>query len=400
MTETVLGAVIPANEVAERLSGSRRTAVSRSRDRPSIPSDPRRPRSGSPATSRRRGRLRAPSRSTGRTRSGGHLSEPPHVRGHEATASSCPGPTRPGTQWAPGWGLDTANPLVAGTDGAAVADVALTTADLMLAGGARGLRAVPPAGPPRRGRWRAVTASSTTPRSRPRRSSGRPGGRSRSSTSTTTTEPHAADLLGAVATCCTSCSTRISIGNTHSQRGRRPAAREERREPQPPAGSGHARTVTHPGGAGRRLEVSPGTPGEIVVVSLGFEVPRTRPRPDRRLRPHDRRVSPRVRPPDRGAGSPVILQEGATTACCSGRTPVRPRGAERRPFEPLPATGFGERLGSLGGRGMGMHFGVITTEGTAKELLDAVLRGHVRLGSHHRFASMTLQRSMRPGRRP
>ena len=66
-----------------------------------------------------------------------HVPQRPDVRGHEP---GVPGASRPETGYAGGragwWGLDTANPLVAGTYVAsrAAVDVALTTVDLVLGG--------------------------------------------------------------------------------------------------------------------------------------------------------------------------------------------------------------------------------------------------------------------------
>jgi acetoin utilization deacetylase AcuC-like enzyme len=153
VTETVTGPSIPANEVAERAERIRR----RSRPTAGFTIEAR------PSTARTRswrstipaccGYLEeawprpAPSRSTAEP-DRRHVPDLPDVRGMspEFVAS------RPETGYAGGragwWGLDTANPLVAGTYGAARAavDVALTTADLVPRRRARGLRLCRPPG--------------------------------------------------------------------------------------------------------------------------------------------------------------------------------------------------------------------------------------------------------------
>ena len=189
--------------------------------------------------------------------------------------------SRPETRNAGGragwWGLDTANPLVAGTYGAARAavDVALTAADLVLGGerAAYGLCRPPGHHAARSMCGRLLLLQQR----RDRRRGDRPRDRasaSRSSTSTTTTATAPSRSSGAAATCSTSRSTPTRTGQYPFFLGyadETGEGRGQRREPQHPAAGGHGRRRLSRRAGPRRSRRSPATAGDVVVVSLGFD---------------------------------------------------------------------------------------------------------------------------------
>ena len=187
VTETVMGAVIPANEVAgagradpDDARGGRRLHA-RGADRARRRADPRRPRSGPRAV--RRGGLaarRAPSRSAARPHRR-HVPDVPDVRGHEPGVPGLAARDRGMPPDGPAGGVSTrANPLVAGTCRCRAGRRGRRPDDRRISCSAGSVRPTGCAGRPAitpRARCPAATASSTTPRSRPRRSSGATGER-------------------------------------------------------------------------------------------------------------------------------------------------------------------------------------------------------------------------------
>ena len=246
-----------------------------------------------------------------------------------------PGP-RSAAGRAGGRGLDTSTPIVAGTYAAARAavDVALTTVDLVLGGEAAAYGLCRPPGHHAARRCPAATASSTTPRSRPRRSSGGRASASRSSTSTTTTATAPSRSSGAAATSCTSRSTPT-------------------RERQYPFFLGHADEIGEGPGAGANLNLPlprrhrrrrvprrarPRPRGDRGDAGLGrrrlARVRHVRARPDRRLRAHDGRATTRCGRRVGGARPAARDPPGGRLLPCrrSARTPAPwLRGAEGLP---------------------------------------------------------------------
>ena len=310
--ETYMGVAVPANEVAERAErirvdarGRRRLPVRRA-DRARRGPDHRRPRPGP-----RRVSSRSPGPSSGRRASTAPFLSAdtyPNRAMFEGMSRRGGRAARPRARHAGGragfWGLDSAAPLVAGTYVAARAR-RRRRADH---GRPRPRAARRPrtacAGRPaitRRARCTAATASSTTPRSPPRRSSGRPASASRSSTSTTTTATARQQIFwrrGDV--------RYVSIHADPDRQypyflGRADETGEgdgRRGEPEHPA-PGRARpTTTYLAATDRALEAIAAVPGS---VDRGLaRLRHVRARPDRRLRADDRRL-PRDRPADRRA---------------------------------------------------------------------------------------------------
>ena len=243
------------------------------------------------------------------------------------------------------WGLDSAAPLVAGTFVAARAavDVALTTVDLVLGGEAAAYGLCrPPGHHAARSMYggycffnnAAIAAEAIVTRDR---GAGRdPGCR------LPPRQRHARGSSGAAATCGTSRSTPTRTPTTRiSWAGRT----------RPAKATGQGRTSTcrsrpAPGNAAylaavdRALEAIAAVPGSVVVVSLGFDTYGLDPigsfalttdvyhEIGRRTAALGRRL--------------VILQEGGYHRPSLGENArAWLRGAEGRPFDPLPPAGFG-----------------------------------------------------------
>ncbi|HEX5825141.1 MAG TPA: histone deacetylase family protein [Candidatus Limnocylindrales bacterium] len=352
VTETVMGAVIPANEVAERAERIRRSLEADGGFSVEAPTehgtDPilavhdagllrfveeawREAR----AQSIDRPNLIADTYPTFRMFEG---MSPEFVAGIEETRSA---PGRAG--W---WGLDTANPLVAGTYGAARAavDVGLTTADLVLGG------------------ERAAYGLCRPPGHHAARSMA--GGYCFFNNAAIATEAIARATGQPVAIL----DVDYHHGNGTQQIFWRRGdvlyvslhADPERQYPfflgranEPGEGEGSGANLNIPLPAGtddgaylaaldRGLEVIAATPGEIVVVSLGFDTYGHDPIGDFALTTavyHEcgRRVAALGR-------RLVVLQEGGYHRPSLGANArAWLRGAEGRPYDPLPADGWGEQ---------------------------------------------------------
>ena len=215
---------------------------------------------------------------------------------------------RPETRAAAGragwWGLDTANPLVAGTAGAARAavDVALTTADLVL-GGERAAYGL--CRPPGHHAARSMAGgycffnNAAIAAEAIARATGERGRDPRRRLPPRQRDP--ADLLAPrrrpVRLAPRRPGAAVPVLPRPGRRDRRRGG--ERREPQHPA-AGRApttRPIWPPSiAASRRSPPRPASHRRLARLR------HVRPRPDRRLRPHDRGL-PRVRPTDGGARS-------------------------------------------------------------------------------------------------
>ena len=245
------------------------------------------------------------------------------------------------------WGLDSAAPLVAGTYVAA------------RGGGRRRADGGRPRPRRRAGRLRPVPAARPSRGAldvrrllllqqrgdrgrgdRPRR----PASASRSSTSTTTTATAASRSSGGAATSATSRSTPTRSAHYPYFLGRADETGRGRRgrgEPQhPAAGRGDRRGLPRGDGPGARGDRRGARLDRRRLARLRH----LRPRPDRRLRADDGASTTRSAAGSAALGRRlVILQEGGYHRPSLGENArAWLRGAEGRPFDPLPAGGFGE----------------------------------------------------------
>ncbi len=351
--ETFLGFPIPAYEVAERAENIRAALIADA-GFADLRADRARPRADHRGA--RRGSRAVPLGGVGRGQAPGgrstvprrrHVPEPGHVRGHERRRveawTRTVGGRRTGRLVGTRHGLSDRRRDVWRGEGCGRygPDDGRSRAS-MAASVPRTACVARPAITPH-GRCTAATASSTTRRSRPSRSSVGPASGWPSSTSTSTTATVASRSSGAAVTCCTPPSMPIRPASTRST-----SAGPTRRARA--TALGRTSTCRWPAGIVRRRVPrdrstrpstrSPATPGSIVVVSLGFDTYGLDP--DRRLRADDRGLS-RVRPAGgrRSVADLVILQEGGYHRPSLGENArAWLRGAEGRPFEPLPAAGF------------------------------------------------------------
>ena len=254
------------------------------------------------------------------------------------------------------WGLDSAAPLVAGTFVAARAavDVALTTVDLVLGGAPAAYGLCRPPGPPRRARrCTAATASSTTRRSPPRPSSAATGERVaildvdyHHGNGTQQIFWRRGDVRYVSIHADPDTDYPYFLGRA-DETGEGDGAGENLNLPLPPGTA--TRPTSSPSTA--RSRRSRAVPGSVVVVSLGFDTYGLDPigsfalttdvyhEIGRRTAALGRRL--------------VILQEGGYHRPSLGENArAWLRGAEGRPFDPLPAGGFGPggAVGRLGWR--------------------------------------------------
>jgi acetoin utilization deacetylase AcuC-like enzyme len=349
VTETVLGSVIPANEVAERAERIRSTLeadggftiegpVEHGTDPIVAVHDP--------------GLLRFMEEAwpAARAQSVGRpfliADTFPNFRMFEGMSAEFLA-SRPETGYAGGragwWGLDTANPLVPGTYVAARAsvDVALTTVDLVLGGerAAYGLCRPPGhhAARSMAGGYcffnnAAIAAEALVQATGER-------------VAILDVDYHhgngtqqifwrRGDVLYVSLHAHPSASTRSSSAGPTRRRGG-----GEWREPEPAAAGGHRRRRL-PSGPRPGLDAIAATPGDVIVVSLGFDTYGNDPIGDFALTTavyHEcgRRVAALGR-------RLVILQEGGYHRPSLGANArAWLRGAEGREYEPLPAAGFG-----------------------------------------------------------